>query len=297
MNIKHEAKTQEEKMIKVYLEENASAVLADKINNGVFIEKDGKRLLNRKSLSSFMKYACDEAKKLAEKGANSACIKDDVVYGWAIHYFEEDSIEGTLYNEDGTEYKKPVQKSKISEKSTYTPTSASSVKKLEPQLSLFDMLTEGSEKCTEVDHTDRENDDEDPSEEELEEAAKEVAIQETRQEESEKNPQPKGTPFYERYKEIALQKPDSIVCYRLGDFYEVLGKKQPSSQTNLNLLSRGAIAVLIVAYLWSVSPTMRRVNIFLNSSRKDINLPLSKQSVISDNYPNPKSTLKREKYY
>lgn len=52
-----------------------------------------------------MKYASSEARKLASKGANSACVEDKVVYGWAIHYFEEDSIEGTLFNADGTEYK------------------------------------------------------------------------------------------------------------------------------------------------------------------------------------------------
>lgn len=61
-----------------------------------------------------MKFAENEARKLAEKGANSACVEDSVVYGWAIHYFEEDSIEGKLYNEDGTEYAppKPFKKKK-----------------------------------------------------------------------------------------------------------------------------------------------------------------------------------------
>ena len=116
MNLNLETKTKSDEIIKAYLEENASELLADKINNGVFIEKDGKRLLNRKSLSSFMKYACEEARKLAEKGANSACIKDDVVFGWAVHYFEEDSIIGKLYNEDGSEYHKPVSESKTTQK-------------------------------------------------------------------------------------------------------------------------------------------------------------------------------------
>ena len=51
-----------------------------------------------------MRYATDEARKIAEQGATCACIEDDVVFGWAIHYFEEDSIEGKLYNPDGTEY-------------------------------------------------------------------------------------------------------------------------------------------------------------------------------------------------
>ena len=49
----------EHNVLKEYLEENASAALAEKINHGVFIEKDGKRLLNRKDLDGFMKYACE----------------------------------------------------------------------------------------------------------------------------------------------------------------------------------------------------------------------------------------------
>lgn len=90
-----------------YLEQNASDILAEKINNGVKIVKDGKTLISKKTLETFMKYACDEAQKLAEKGARAACVKSDTVFGWLIHYFEESSIEGTLYNEDGTEYKPP----------------------------------------------------------------------------------------------------------------------------------------------------------------------------------------------
>lgn len=104
-----ETETKEQEIIKEYLENNVSETLADKINNGTKIIKDNKTLLNKKSLSDFMQYACEEARKLAEKSLNYACIEDKVVFGWAIHYFEEDSIEGTLYNEDGTEYKKIVK--------------------------------------------------------------------------------------------------------------------------------------------------------------------------------------------
>lgn len=134
MKLNLEAKTKEQELVKQYLEENASQTLAEKINNGVSIEKDGKILTNKKTLDSFMKYASDEARKLASKGANCACIEDKVVFGWAIHYFEEESIEGTLYNEDGTEYK-PAPK--------YTPAKA---KKAEPekpkqqQVSLFEFM-------------------------------------------------------------------------------------------------------------------------------------------------------------
>ena len=113
----------QEELILNYIQNHASDTLAEKINNGTPIEKDGKPLINKKALSDFMKYACDEAKKLAKTGEHSAFLEDAVVYGWAIHYFEEDSIEGTLYNPDGTKYKS-ITKQKNIKKSTYSPTSS-----------------------------------------------------------------------------------------------------------------------------------------------------------------------------
>lgn len=132
-------KNKEQERIKEYLENNVSENLADKINNGVKIVKDNKSLINKKDLSGFMKYACDGARKQSEKGASSACVDDSVVFGWAIHYFEEDTIEGNLYNEDGTEYKvapKQQQKEKTSTKEVQqTPK-----KENKQQESLFDMI-------------------------------------------------------------------------------------------------------------------------------------------------------------
>ena len=130
------AQTKEEQKIKAYLEENASETLAGKINNGVRVQKDGKTLVSKKTLAGFMKFACDEARKQAEKGANSACIDDQTVYGWAIHYFEEDSIEGTLYNEDGTEYKIQPNVAAKAPAVKYSPPKPQP----KPQLSMFDML-------------------------------------------------------------------------------------------------------------------------------------------------------------
>lgn len=96
-----------EQRIKEYLEHNASDTLADKINHGTPLTKDGKPLVMRKTLQGFFKYATTEARKLAEKGANFACVDDQTVFGWAIHYFEEESIEGELFNLDGTHYQEP----------------------------------------------------------------------------------------------------------------------------------------------------------------------------------------------
>ena len=132
MELNLETKTKEQELVKAYLEGNASEVLAEKINNGTPFEKDGKILTNKKTLDGFMKYASDEARKLASKGANSACVEDKVVYGWAIHYFEEDSIEGTLYNEDGSEYK-PTPK--VTNKPVVKPVKQ---KNNSAQISMFD---------------------------------------------------------------------------------------------------------------------------------------------------------------
>ena len=139
MKLNLQATTKEERKVKAYLEANASEVLAEKINGGVRIQKDGKMLINKKTLAGFMKFACDEAKKQAEKGASSACIDDDTVYGWAVHYFEEDSVEGTLYNEDGTEYKAPMPKTKPVQTKP-TPPMPKPKPQPKPQISMFDLL-------------------------------------------------------------------------------------------------------------------------------------------------------------
>ena len=170
MKLNLEAKTQAEQKIKAYLEVNASEILAQKINHGVRIQKDGKTLLNQKTLASFLKYACDEARKQAEKGAQSACIEDTIVYGWAVHYFEEDSIEGTLYNEDGTAYKAPMSKPAL------VPTKYEPPKpKPKPQMSIFDMVAADKQKRP------AEEPDDEPTDEEIREAVEQIAEEEMTQ--------------------------------------------------------------------------------------------------------------------
>ena len=139
----------EQELIKKYLAENASDSLADKINNGIPIEKDGKTLISKKTLDGFMKYANEEARKLAAKGATSACVEDKIVYGWAMHYFEEDSIEVTLYNEDGTEYKppKPVKAKQTVSTSISKKTTTIPPKEPAGQLSLFDFTDNAELSC------------------------------------------------------------------------------------------------------------------------------------------------------
>ena len=206
----------QEELILTYLQNNASETLADKINNGTPFEKDGHPLLNKKTLSGFMKYACDEAKKLAEKGANSACIDDVTVYGWAIHYFEEDSIEGTLYTIDGEEYKSAPKKVATTKPVTVKPQPP---KPQNLQFSIFDKIDDTEVKDTKTDtltaETDTNDDETDmPSEEEMQEILAQVHEEEQRE---------KGNPMYQKYTAYQAEKPTAIVTYRLGDFYEVLG--------------------------------------------------------------------------
>lgn len=133
-----ETKNKAQEILKEYLENNASEILANKINNGVKIQKDGKTLLNKKDLNGFMKFASDEARKQTESGASFACIESDAVFGWAIHYFEEDKIVGELYNEDGTKYQSPTPKPQ-------TPKVELPKKVENKQPTLFDLLTENKQ--------------------------------------------------------------------------------------------------------------------------------------------------------
>lgn len=132
LNLK--ANNEPQNRIKEYLEKSASDVLADKINFGTEVEKDGKTLINKKTLDGFMRYATEEARKIAEKGSQYACVDDATVFGWAIHYFEEESIIEKLYNEDGTEY----QVKKPEPKATVKPMNPKKVMHLN-QVSIFDL--------------------------------------------------------------------------------------------------------------------------------------------------------------
>ena len=164
MTLNLTATTTEEKVLKEYLEQTVSKVLADKINNGFPVEKDGKKLVSRKTLAGFMKYATDEARKQAAKGATTACLHSDIVFGWLIHYFEEDGILGTLYNEDGTEYKAPKPATpKKTTTATATDTPTAPAPKPQPkagQMSMFDLFEEPeavAEDTADIDEYDEEN--------------------------------------------------------------------------------------------------------------------------------------------
>ena len=214
----------QEELILNYLQNNASETLADKINNGTPFEKDGNPLLNKKTLSSFMKYACDEARNLAEKGANSACIDDATVYGWAIHYFEEESIEGTLYTIDGAEYKPAPKKNVNTKPATPKPQPQ---KQQSLQFSLFDKFDENDVKA--------------PTNDCLSAESVEMTVDTKEETTSVKTPtklvveENKGNDMYQKYMSYQAEYKTAIVAYRLGDFYEVLGDNAVTLGNELSL--------------------------------------------------------------
>ena len=234
------AATPEQEKIKAYLQANASDVLAEKINNGVRITKDGKTLVNKKTLDTFMHFSSEEALKLIaeneRKGKVVRCIDDPTVYGWAIHYFEEDGIEGKLYNEDGTEYAPPKPVQKVSTPTVpYSPLKP----KPEPQLSLFDML--GTQKKEEPalavipDRRDSEevDEDEEPTEEEI----AEVMEQERKEPLPPVTKQPSA--LYQHYLNIQNKYSDAVVALLVGDFYEVFGANAVKIAKELDMTLTG----------------------------------------------------------
>ena len=218
---------EEHQLIKEYLEENASEILADKINNGVKIVKDGITLINKKTLEGFMNFAVEEARKAASKGTRGACVRSDVVFGWAIHYFEEDSIEEVLYNEDGTPYAKPTLKTKT----VTAPTKAVNPTPKNPssQMSLFDF---GGEDMTAT--VTEEVDQEGTDDEHFEVATGEIPFEE-KEEKLEVAIEKKTPTLYEKYLAYEEKYPTAIIAMRVGDFYEIFGEAAVNVAEKLEL--------------------------------------------------------------
>ena len=192
--------------IKEYLEQHANPALAEKINNGARIEKEGNTLINKKDLDGFWAYAC---RKSRENGDDYT--ENETVFEWAMYYFNEDTIEGTLYNENGTKYK-PIKNVTVP---VPAPVVQEKPKPKKAQISLFDMM--------ETD--DKETIDETPDEE----AETDIKIDKETGEVIEPVKDKKTVPFqqlsplYQKYIGFQRQYPQAVIAYRLGDFFEVFG--------------------------------------------------------------------------
>ena len=101
LNLKSDG-TVHQNLILDYLKNNVSETLAEKINTG------------KKTLAGCYGYIREEAHSRAKDGC--ACISDEEVYGWAIHFFEEDAIEEskkTTNSQEGVKKSQEVKKQKV----------------------------------------------------------------------------------------------------------------------------------------------------------------------------------------
>ena len=242
LNLK--ANTPAQQLVKEYLEKSASETLADKINHGVKIQKDGKTVINKKDMDGFMRFAFEQAKKQANKSKDNAFVEDPVVYGWAIHYFEEASIEGTLYNEDGMAYK-PAQTG-VTRSPAPVVSSIPPAKQPKPQMSLFELMEQQNEIFEtptedEPDETATEDEPLPETEETLCEAPQEPPAPLPEKEIPAPTPaiQPQSSPLYQRYMKIQAQYPDAVIVRRHGDFYEILGENAVKIAEKLDLTLTG----------------------------------------------------------
>lgn len=147
MSINLTAKNPTEQRILEYLQQNASEILSEKINAG------------KKTLAGALDYAKGEAKKLAED-ETCVCIDDATVFGWIIHYFEEDHIteekKAPTVKLPGSVAVKPAAPAMSVKEEIAALTKRLMVlqhpkvkrkKKIEPTQSMFDALFVGEKPC------------------------------------------------------------------------------------------------------------------------------------------------------
>lgn len=92
--------------------------------------------LETKSLDKCLQYITTQAKKQAKNGC--AAIEDAVVYGWAVHYYQEDDV------------KTEEVKAKVVTPKTEKPKEVATVKEIKPIKALVrDKKNEG--KCIQLD--------------------------------------------------------------------------------------------------------------------------------------------------
>ena len=127
--------------IKDYLDERAS-------KDELFAKSYAK---TNKNIDECYDYIVGEARKQC-KDSDSICISDDVVYGWAVHYYDEDNIKigrstESKESKESNVNKKAVEANKMasnankkaSEAKKKSPDSKKSKPAKIQQLTLFDL--------------------------------------------------------------------------------------------------------------------------------------------------------------
>lgn len=124
MELNLTASNRNEELVLEHLKNTVTDVLAEKINTG------------KKTLAGCWNFIVSEAKKKAVQGC--AAIEDKEVFGWAVHYFEEDSIEEC---KSAPAVKTATTKPKAEKKTIpVAEPKAPAKKQSEGQMSIFDMF-------------------------------------------------------------------------------------------------------------------------------------------------------------
>lgn len=244
MKLNLQTQSKEQEILLAYLEQNASEALADKINNGIPANKNGTQLVMKKDLTGFMKYATEEARKAAPKGATSACVEDKTVFSWLMHYFEEDSIEGRYFHPDGTPYTPPKKETKKSAPAKPKENSKPQPKQ-ETELTLFDMLAAATEQekpivesqpepaePTFIDPFEGSEDlppmafssELDPTEDEIQTDTKEYSQMETPVVDLDEPPEPPLLAHYEKMLDVQQEYPQAAILMIVDKDMEVYGE-------------------------------------------------------------------------
>lgn len=131
MELNLTANNRNEELVLEHLKNTVTDILAEKINTG------------KKTLAGCWNFIVGEAKKKAVQGC--ACIEDKEVFGWAVHYFEEDSIEeckSAPAVKTATTAKPKAEKKAIpvTDAKAEPPKAPKSKKVDEAQLSMFDLF-------------------------------------------------------------------------------------------------------------------------------------------------------------
>lgn len=254
--IPHDENSYEEHIIAIHLKKLISEHTAKKIINGIPVQKDGKTLINKKSIRTYLNYLGDELYKQAsemrkqqgkgEKKNWAALAKDsNYILEHAIAYFDNDEIIGDLYDENGKLYKPaPTETPKNVVRSVQATTV---VRKPEPpkpqQFTLFNFLEETKNDTVPVDE-DTDDTDEDEIEETIDEDTDDMSEYEINRETGEilgkkVKTEPELPPSFSTFLQFKNQYANHIILSRLGDFYETYNDDAKTLSRDFDLILTG----------------------------------------------------------
>lgn len=252
--IPHDEQSYEEHIIAIHLKEVISDNTAKKIINGVPVQMDGKTLINKKSIKTFLEYLGDEMYKQAAEQRKSnkkgnknwtALAKDgNYIIERALAYFDDDTIHGELFTEDGELFKNsPTTTPKNVVRSVQATTVTRKPEPPKPQqFTLFNFLEEKKN-----DSEPSDDEDTDDLEEETDDTdttvsfSKDFDVKKSTGEivatqEKTKPDIPQSVSTFLQYKN---QYPTHIILYRVGDFFETFNDDAKTLSRDFDLILTG----------------------------------------------------------